>query len=83
MLTAKILCSEASIREPGAVAAVRYALLLSPFAVKILFGFEWAVLVSLLVATREICRMIRATILDTSSINLMKQYEHKLYEPPN
>lgn len=60
---------------------MRYGLLVSPFAVNLLLGFEWAVLVGILVGTQQITATMRAVIFDTSSINLMKQHEHKLYEP--
>jgi hypothetical protein len=66
--------------EPTPFDWIRYALLLSPFAVKLLAGFEWAVLLALLVMTHQLRAIVRCVLVDTMAINLMKQYEHGVWK---
>lgn len=81
MLTAERLDREASPSPPVFFEALRIAWLLSPFAVKVLAGFEWAVLLALLVGTHQICALLRGVILDTTTLNLIKRYENKVWDP--
>ncbi|GEJ56605.1 hypothetical protein [Anaeromyxobacter diazotrophicus] len=80
-LTAETLRSEVRIKQPGFLGAFRYAAWALPFVIKLLVGFEWAVLAAVLVAAQEVSGMVRAVIADTTQMNLMKQHEHKLWPP--
>jgi hypothetical protein len=82
MLTADHLRYESNPSESGIARIVRYVMLASPFVVKLVVGFEWAVLVAFFVATEQIRFMLRAVIVDTTSLNLMKQHEQGLYTQP-
>jgi hypothetical protein len=81
MVSAETFRREVRPPEHGLFKFMRFAWLMVPFLVNALFGFEWAVLVGMLVGTQHIAGMIRAVVLDTTAINLLKQHEHKLWNP--